>query len=100
MAGPESMIIKLTQEVPGQASYVRRDRAIKAVEMQEDFMVETWIGWVQGRRGDYLVEICDTLRFPVSAAAFLKEYAPFDPSTVCDFCAEEIRRHARATAQR
>ena len=83
------MIIKLTEHIPGELHYIRRKRSVKAVRMMEDFMLETWIGWAPGRKGDWIVEIADTIRIPVSEAAFLKEYSSL-PCNVspCSFCAE------------
>jgi hypothetical protein len=83
------MIIKLTEHIDGEKHYLRNKRTVMAVRMKEDFMLETWIGWAQGRKGDWVVEIADTIRVPVSEAAFLKEYSIVDCETSpCSFCAD------------
>jgi hypothetical protein len=69
------MIVKLGQD-PGFEDWASKDKAVKAAKMKTDFLVETTLGFLPGKRGDYIVEIAPQVRFPCSETAFLASYKP------------------------
>lgn len=91
MNGSHKMIVKLGED-PGFGSYASKDRAVKAIRMLEDFLVETALGFLQGKKGDYVVEIAPKVRFPCGAKEFLASYAPIAPDGCDRRCGIEDRR--------
>lgn len=77
------MIVKLRQEMPWQL-YRRPDGIVNAVRMNTDFLYETKQGWVQGHRGQWLVELGESLRCNLDHEAFLRIYVPVQERTVSD----------------
>ena len=75
MNGFHDMIVKLGED-PGFELYANRDKAVKAVRMPQDFLVETTLGYLPGKKGDWIVEIAPKVRFPCGQEAFLATYAP------------------------
>ena len=75
-------IIKMGQPLPAKAArYVRQQKCVFAVRVPEPFVVETWLGkWLEGQRGDWLIEIGNQIRFPVQENRFLAVYEPYDPA--------------------
>lgn len=71
------MIIKLAQNLKWR-SYRSNKRLVKAVKMREDFQLETSLGFVGGKRGDWVVETGKQIRFPCEESVFLKTYRPLD----------------------
>lgn len=71
------MIIKLAQRLRGD-KYHRRTKIVRAKRMNEDFLYETQQGWVQGHKGQWLVEIGERLRCNLDHEAFLRNYKPLE----------------------
>jgi hypothetical protein len=69
------MIVKLGQN-PGFKRYVSKNKRVKAVKMRGDFLVETSIGFMKGKRGEYLVESAPRVRFTCAEKEFLAAYSP------------------------
>ena len=69
-----AMIVKLGED-PGFEEWASKDTAVKAIKMREDFLVETSLGFLPGKRNDFLVEMTPGVRFPCSEEAFLKGHA-------------------------
>ena len=67
------MIVKLADD-PGFESWALNDKAVKAAKMRQDFLVETSLGFLPGKRGDYIVEIAPHVRFPCAEAEFLASH--------------------------
>jgi len=66
---------KVTEDtkVSGWAEY-RKTEPIKAVQMDEDFEVETLEGTMKGKKGDWLAEGVEGERWPIDKAIFDKTY--------------------------
>lgn len=47
--------------------------------MAEDFLYETPQGWIQGYKGQWLVELGEGLRCNLDQEAFLRNYNPVNP---------------------
>jgi hypothetical protein len=73
MNGFYDMIVKLGED-PGFEDWTSKDRAVRAVKMTQDFLVETSLGFLPGKKGDYLVEMAPNVRFPCGEGAFLGAY--------------------------
>lgn len=71
------MIVKLGQELEWEY-FVRKDKLVKALKMREDFLVETYLdkGFLEGKRGDFIVEVAPGIRFPCTETHFLNGYHP------------------------
>ncbi len=67
------MIIKARQRMEW-SYFKRRSRLVKALRMKQDFLVECAQGWVQGKRGDWLVEVAPGMRFPADDRWFRLAY--------------------------
>ena len=91
MNGSHTMIVKLGED-PGFSNFASKERAVKAARMREDFLVETALGYLQGKRGDYVVEIAPKVRFPCAAKEFLAAYAPMAPDGCDRRCGIDDRR--------
>lgn len=72
------MIVKLGDD-PGFDEWALKGKAVKAVRMPQNFLVETSLGFLPGNRGDYLVEITKNVRFPCAEKAFLESYKRLEP---------------------
>jgi hypothetical protein len=70
------MIVKI-DDTPVWENFAHRGNVIKAKKMSEDFMIETTMGWLYGKAGDYLVEVGTGIRFPCAGHDFLNSYRPF-----------------------
>ena len=70
-----SLIIKLLEEMKW-LSFSRRSRFVKAIRLVEDSIFETQQGWVQGYKGQWLVEIGEKLRANYDHEAFIRIYRP------------------------
>jgi hypothetical protein len=70
------MIIKATQRMEWDY-FIRRSKLVKALHMRQDFLVECAQGWVQGKRGDWLVEVAPGMRFPADDKWFQMAYKPW-----------------------
>lgn len=55
--------------------YERQNRVVNAAKMPEDFLLETMHGWIQGKRGDWIVEVDDIVRFAIHDSWFIRIYA-------------------------
>lgn len=77
MNGPHEMIVKLGEELKWDA-FVRRDKTVKAVKMPVDFLLETNLGYLPGKRGDFIVEVGPRIRFPCGSTDFLDAYLPVE----------------------
>ncbi len=80
MNGFHKMIVKMGEN-PGFEEWASNDKAVKAIKMKEDFLVETSLGYLQGKRGDFLVEIAPNVRFPCSEDAFIAAHRRLEPHT-------------------
>lgn len=71
------MIIKLAQNLKWRC-YRSTKRLVKAVKMREDFQLETSLGFVPGKKGDWVIETGKKIRFPCDEQVFLKTYRQLD----------------------
>lgn len=71
------MLIKLDQNLKWR-NFRSKKRLVKAVKMREDFLLETSLGYVEGKRGDWVVEMGHKIRFPCDERVFLKSYHPLE----------------------
>jgi len=85
------MIVKLGED-PGFEEYAHRDRTVKAAKMRSDFLVETTLGFLPGKKGDYIVEIAPRVRFPCAEEAFLKSHVPVQLEDCDRRCGAHDRR--------
>ena len=69
------VIVKLAQQLKWGA-YKNQKREVKAIHMREDFLYETQQGWIQGHKGQWLVELGEHLRCNLDNEAFLRHYRP------------------------
>jgi hypothetical protein len=67
------MIVKLGESLKWE-SFRKRSVYVKAVRMIEDFLFETTHGWVQGHKGQWLVEVDERVRHNLDNEAFLRTY--------------------------
>lgn len=77
------MIFKLEQSFEG-TRYKRRSRVVHARRMGQDFLYETQHGWVQGHKGQWLVEIGERLRCNLDNEAFLRCHKPVEAGEADD----------------
>lgn len=96
MNGSHTLIVKLGED-PGFQDYASKDKAVKAIKMEEDFLVETALGFLQGKRDDFIVEVAPRVRFPCSARDFLAAYARLAPDGCDRRCGLEDRRDGNGT---
>jgi hypothetical protein len=73
MNGSHDMIVMLDED-PGFENFALKDSAVKAVKMRCDFLLQTSLGYMPGKKGDYIVEIAPKVRFLCSEEAFLKNH--------------------------
>jgi len=66
-----ALIVKLGETLKWK-SYKRRTHFVKAIQMKEDFLYETERGWVQGHKGQWLVESEERVRHAYDHPAFLR----------------------------
>lgn len=69
------MIVKLAQSFNGEL-FKKKSRVVSAKRINEDFLYETQHGWVQGHKGQWLVEIGERLRCNLDNEAFVRCYKP------------------------
>jgi hypothetical protein len=69
------MIVKFGQSLDW-LTYERKSKSVKALRMKEDFLFETQRGWVQGYKGQWLVELGEGLRCNLDHEAFSRTYIP------------------------
>lgn len=69
------MIVKFGQTLEWK-HFKRRNRHVKALRMIEDFMFETQHGWVQGYKGQWIVEFGEGLRCNLDDQAFVRSHQP------------------------
>jgi hypothetical protein len=98
MNGSHEMIVMLDED-PGFDHYALKDRAVKAVKMHADFLLQTSLGYVPGKKGEYIVEIAPGVRFPCSERAFLQSYGPMEHSDCDRRCGIGDRRRPREAPQ-
>ena len=67
------MIVKLGEAMPWQ-SYRRRSIYVKATQMKDDFLYETSYGWIQGYKGQWLLELGDRVRIHLDNEAFMRTH--------------------------
>lgn len=72
------MIVKLGEELDWDY-WMRRENKVKVWKAHENFRAETSIGWIEGRKGDYLVEMAPGVRLVCNEETLLKSYVP-----ICD----------------
>jgi hypothetical protein len=68
------MIIKLGHN-PGFKRFASKNR-VKAVKLREDSLVETSLGFLQGKKGEFLVEAAPNIRFLCAEKVFLAQFRP------------------------
>jgi hypothetical protein len=87
------MIVKIGQELKWEL-FVRQDKLVKALKMREDFMVETYLdkAFLEGKRGDFLVEVAPGIRFPCPSKHFLESFVPIDKNITEDRRSGQDRR--------
>ncbi len=57
--------------------FQKRSVHVKAIRMKEDFYFETSHGWVQGHKGQWLVELDERVRHNVDHESFNRTYRPY-----------------------
>ncbi len=67
------MIIKLRQEMDW-GNYESTGRVIRAIRLLDDFLYETCHGWVQGYKGQWLIECGESMRCALDDEAFRRHY--------------------------
>ncbi len=70
-----NMIIKMMQAMDWRAFRHRYDD-VKAARINEDFIFETARGWVQGYKGQWLIEDAERQRQSSDDGAFLRSFIP------------------------
>ncbi len=68
------MIVKLGETLEWK-TYRRKSEFVKAIQMPTDFMYETSHGWVQGYKGQWLVEIGERVRYAIDHESFNRTYS-------------------------
>lgn len=68
------MIVKLGENVEWKM-FRRKSEFVKAIRMMEDFLFETSHGWVQGYKGQWLVEIGECARANMDHESFVRNYS-------------------------
>ena len=71
------MIVKMAESLLGRR-YKKHSAEVMARRMHRDFLFETPNGWVQGFKGQWLVELGSRLRCNLDNEAFLRAYTPVD----------------------
>lgn len=71
------MIVKLG-EILNWTNYQRRAAVVKAIQMTEDFLYETERGWVQGYKGQWLVESEERVRQAYDHHSFMRVHRETD----------------------
>lgn len=69
------MIVKMGESLLWE-EYQKTTTVVRAIRLQEDFYYETRRGWVQGYKGQWLVELGEGLRVSLDHEAFERSYKP------------------------
>lgn len=69
------MIVKLREPLKWQR-FESNIHAVKAIRLNVDFLFETKRGWQQGHKGQWLIEIGESMRCAIDDESFQRQYKP------------------------
>ena len=67
------MIVKLREPLAWER-YESHSKLVRAIRINEDFLYETSRGYMQGRKGQWLIEHGESVRFAIDDESFKRQF--------------------------